>query len=264
MKDRMRTPRCIPVGGKRTAMLVLVMLVPAYTIASRPSGTIEDNTHAAGKDISELNTGIRVCLDPGHPSFEDDKLFEAIINRKVAYYLEACLVEKGFSVLITVQDIPKRQILNPYFDNEGEQEQAMLQVKTPEERAELCNRWEGDYFLSIHHNYAYDPSTNHSLVLYHSDENEEPCNEESEMLGEMIRKELARTMEVDDAELNGDNALLGESLIVLKNTAMTAILTEASFYSNPEERERLNDDGYLRKEARAICRAFVGFIKKRN
>jgi len=243
---------------------LFIILLPAFVIASQPSGNIDENAYNVESDISELNAGMRVCLDPGHPSFEDDKLFEAVINRKVAYYLEECLLEKGFSVLITVQDIPKHQILNPYFDNEGEQEHSMLEVKTPEERAEVCNRWDGDYFLSIHHNYAYDRSTNHSLVLYHSDENEEPCSPESEILAEIIRGELEQTMEVDDAEVNGDNALLGESLIVLKNTAMTAILTEASFYSNPEERERLNDDAYLEQEAGAICRAFVEFIEKSN
>ena len=29
----------------------------------------------------------RVCLSPGHPSYEDDKPYDAIINRKVVFFL---------------------------------------------------------------------------------------------------------------------------------------------------------------------------------
>ena len=54
---------------------------------------------------------------------------------------------------------------------------------------------------------------------------------------------------------------LGFGLYMLQNTDMIGILTEGSFYSNPEERERLNDDEYLEGEAWAIFDGFAEFVE---
>ena len=44
---------------------------------------------------------------------------------------------------------------------------------------------------------------------------------------------------------------------VLRNTTMPAILTEASFITNPKEEQRLRDPGYLWREAFIFTKALV-------
>lgn len=203
----------------------------------------------------------RVCLSPGHPSSEGDKLYEAIINRKVAFYLEEMLVASGYEVLIVVDDITREEIFADGFDNEGAEEQAMLEVVTLSERAAACNEWPADYFISLHHNAVDDPSPNYTLVLYGESSAGSPRFPDAVDWAELTRDFLYEAMDVTDGYARGDRSFLGFGLSVLQNTDMVGILTEGSFYSNPEERARLNDDEYLLGEAEAIYSGFVAFVE---
>jgi N-acetylmuramoyl-L-alanine amidase len=202
-----------------------------------------------------------VCLDPGHPSSAGDKLYEAIINRKVGFYLEDLLRESGYDVLLTVDDITEEEIFAEDFDNEGTDEQSMLEIVTLGERTTLCNDWLADYFISIHHNAVDDPTPNYTLVLYGEDTSYHELFSGAEAWAQATTDYLFEAMEVTDGYARGDRTFLGFGLYVLQNTDMIGILTEGSFYSNPEERERLNDNEYLEGEAWAIFDGFADFVQ---
>ncbi len=248
-----------------TARAELIMPPPAWTGArpiSEPAVPTRPSTTAGSPGGGPA---ARVCIDPGHPSFEGDKLYEAIINRKVAHLLADRLVDLGMVVYITADDLAEEDLFGRGFDNHGLAEQSRLEPAPPAERAELCNEWGANYMFSIHHNYSIDPSANHSLVLYGARDRGggwSPRFPAAAKWARLTAGELAVAMAVDEAEAGKDQSEVGGAVTVLAESEMPAILTEASFWSNPEERARLDDDDYLAGEAAALCRAFRRFLEK--
>jgi N-acetylmuramoyl-L-alanine amidase len=209
-------------------------------------------------DIDE--TIANVCLDPGHPSSEGDKLWEAIINRKVGFYLEDLLRAAGYDVLQTTDDIDEETIFADGFDNEGGEEQGMLAVTALESRTDACNAWPADYFISIHHNAVTDASVNYTLTIYGEDTGYEPWFADAPDWAALTSDRLYDVMDVTGQQTWGDRSALGYGLWVLQYTEMIGILTEGSFYSNPDEYELLNTSNeYLYGEAEAIFAAFDEF-----
>ncbi|MCK9459743.1 MAG: N-acetylmuramoyl-L-alanine amidase [Proteobacteria bacterium] len=201
-----------------------------------------------------------VCLDPGHPSSDGDKLWEAIINRKVGFYLEDLLRAAGWDVLLTTDDISEETIFADDFDNEGAEEQAMLVVSSLGSRTDACNAWPADYFISLHHNAVTDTVVNYTLTIYGEDTAYDPWFADAPDWAALTTDHLYDVMDVTGYQTWGDRSALGYGLYVLQNTDAIGILTEGSFYSNPEEYDLLNtDDSYLAGEAEAIFAAFDEF-----
>ncbi len=204
----------------------------------------------------------RVCVCPGHPAVEGSQLYEGIINRKVGYYLEALLSSAGYETFNIIDDLSREEIFDPAFDNEGLYEQSLLAVTTLEERVTLCNDWAADYFISVHHNAVTDTSVNYTLTLYAEESEGVPYDDATVAWAGYTTAQLYGVMETDTQITAGDLSFLGYGLYVLQNTTMPAILTEASFASNPDERIRLNENSYLEGEAGAIFDGFVRFVEQ--
>ena len=198
-----------------------------------------------------------VCLSPGHPSYEGDKLYEAIINRKVAWLLAMQLLESDINVVFAVEDVPPDKLFFSDLSNDDAQLVSHLKVMTPEEKANRCNDAGADYLISIHHNFAYSGEMNQTMVFYTLDENYRPLHNEAKSWAATTAKFLGKVMKTDDSYAIADLERIGFPLGILTNASMPGILTEASFYSNPKERARLNDDAYLATEAEAIFNAFT-------
>ncbi len=249
-------------GMVRAWQVVLVFLVICAAARAltdhhkEPSETDAD----AGEDTTDdvAAKPIKVCLDPGHPSFPGDKLNEARINRRVVHFLDICLEDAGYETLITTDDTDPEQLFFTRLDVPLDQLLAEFGVVSPEQRAELCNEWGADYFISVHHNFSPHPSVNHTLVLYGADERSfQPFQPFAPDWAGATSRWLSRVMRTAEHNAASDQHVIGDSLVVLKETAMPAILTEASFYSNPAERRRLANKDYNLAEANAICTAFL-------
>ena len=202
----------------------------------------------------------RVCLDPGHPTYPEDKLYEAILNRKVIHYLSRLLIQSGFAVLVTVNDLGPEALFEEGFDNTDTALQQRLMPVPLDDRIEICDIWKGDFLISVHHNGGLVPETNRALVFFGMNDALVPWNEESREWARMTARHLEQAMEVSYSTVVSDQEKLGFSLGILKSQSFMSILTEAGFYTIDEERERLNDDNYLRGEAQAIFRGFLDFF----
>jgi len=220
-----------------------------------------DGTVELAVNITVGEPYARVCLSPGHPSQEDDKLYEAIINRKVAYDLEDMLNAAGYDVYIIVDDISENEIFAPGFDNEGAAEQSMLEVIDLDDRSIACNDWQADYFISIHHNAWSRQASNYALTLYGEDPDYMPRFPDAVEWAEVTASYLFDAMGVTHDYTWGDRSNIGIAFRVLKDTNMIGIMTEGSFYSNPAERSRLNENDYLFGEADAIYQGFIDFVE---
>ena len=250
-------------GGSLVAVfrILFVVLLPILLCGAKSvsdGGCDEPPADAGPSDASDKSDDHAplVCLSPGHPSHLGDKQYEAVLNRRVAYKLRDLLLRAGYDVVLTTDDLTDEALFAPGVDSKDKTIRERLEVKTPDEKAEICNDAGADYVISIHHNYAYNPDINYTLVFYGADDSGEPECEEAKRWAQSTARALRRVMRTDGSRVYSDMERLGFSLGILENSKAPAILTEAAFYSNPRERRRLGSDAYLGAEAQAIFDAF--------
>jgi N-acetylmuramoyl-L-alanine amidase len=201
--------------------------------------------------------GVRICLDPGHGGDASRRGYkrgptgvrEAEVNLRVAKYLREFLSRAGAEVVLTRQD-----------DCDVSYEQ----------RAAIANDWPADLFISIHHNAVENrPQANHTTVWYHADVDYRPSNLDlARYLCEALHDMLGLP-ELAPVPLKSDQLMYPEGFAVLRHVQVTAALTEASFFSNPDEEQRLRDPEYNLREAYALfCGlaryAFAGLPRVRS
>ncbi len=180
-----------------------------------------------------------ICLDPGHGGTAATDAFrvgpggerEEWINLRVALLLQEMLEARGARVVMTrTADVP-------------------VELSA---RARLAVENQADVFLSIHHNATADPEVNFPIVYFHGNASE---NAASIALGRVVARNL-RTALFDGegpASLVSDHAIFpGTGASVLRNSyGIPGVIGEASFFSNPQEEERLKDPDANRREAEA-------------
>ena len=180
--------------------------------------------------------GIKICLDPGHggqghlPEYKRGPtgLREAEVNLRVALYLRDFLSQAGAIVVITRTD-------DSY-------------VSIPD-RAEIANRNEVDFFISIHHNSIDVPRTNYTSTWYHRDADDSPASLDLARYIQQGVSEALRLPQLAATGLYSDRLMVPSGFGVLRLTKSPAVVCEASFYSNPEEEKRLRKNSYNRREA---------------
>ena len=179
---------------------------------------------------------VKLCLDPGHggdahlPNYKRGPtgLREAEVNLRVAQYLREFLQEAGAIVFMTRTD--------DSF------------VSIPD-RSALANQNAVDFFISIHHNQLSKPETNYTSTWYHRDADNSPASLDFARYVQQGVAEALRLPRIPATGLYSDRLMVPSGFGVLRLTQSTAILCEASFFSNPEEEERLRDPEYNRREA---------------
>jgi N-acetylmuramoyl-L-alanine amidase len=205
-------------ASRGTAVLLLVCLCASLIVFYPP---------AADKALGALS-GWKFCVDPGHGGAEmgavgPTGLLEKDVNLQVAFALKGMLESEGAEVLMTRQDDSAVSIT---------------------QRWQMANAWGANRFISIHHNAESDRSINYTVTLVAVN-----ASQESLELANSVQAELAGEFGL------GNSGVWKVSYVgVLNNTTMPAILTEASFISNPEQEQRLRNPSYLEREAMAIMR----------
>ncbi len=189
--------------------------------------------------------GVKICLDPGHGGDAHKRGFkrgptgvrEAEMNLRVTQYLRDLLVYCEAEVLLTREED--------------------LAVSLPE-RGEIANQWGADLFLSCHHNATSKPEVNRTSVWYHRDVDFRPANLD---LARYVLQGLQDGLALEQTTgvpLKSDQLMYKGGFGILRACKVTAALTESSFFTNPEEEQRLRDPYYSLVEAYAI---FLGFAK---
>lgn len=190
--------------------------------------------------------GVKICLNPGHGGDADQRGFkrgptgvrEAEMNLRVAQYLRDFLVACDADVMMTRDD----DILLTY-----------------EERAAIANDWGADLFVSLHHN-AIDnkPEVNYTTVWYHGEVAYRPSNLDlARYLCEGLYDALALPR-ITDVPLKSDRLMYKDGFAVLRHAKVTAALCESSFFTNPDEEQRLRQPEYNLREAYGL---FIGLAR---
>lgn len=195
--------------------------------------------------------GVKIVLDPGHGGRSDRPnwkrgptgLQEAEVNLKVALFLRDFLQAAGAHVRLTRDG-------DYYLDADEGADLA--------KRAALANAWPADLFLSIHHNAGNNPEANYTVLFYHGAPDRGPA---SQCAAEYLLHGLNDALRLEDhlpCAVLSDLVLYKNGLGVLRATQVPAVLSEASFHSNPREEQRLRDPVYNRREAYGL---FLGLAR---
>ncbi len=196
--------------------------------------------------------GVSIVLDPGHVGQRDPGgtwkrgptgLREAEVNLRVARLLREFLEAAGARVVLTRD---RDENLNRPDDEDLRQ------------RAAVANEQHADLLLSIHHNADDNPQPNYTTLFYHAAADASAaglCAARYLLTG--LDDALRLDKQIECAVLS-DRLLHKNGLAVLREAQVPAVLSEASFHSNPEEEARLRDPVYNRREAYGL---FLGLAR---
>lgn len=222
---------------------VNTLLAAPEDYAVRRIGTTEYPLPSFAKYLRD----VRIVLDPGHGGDATQRGFkrgptgvrEAEMNLRVAKYLREFLVRAGAQVRLTRED-----------DTD----------LSHADRAAVANDWPAHFFISLHHNAIENkPEVNYTTVWYHRDVDRSPASLDlarylSDGLHEALR--LPRYAEVP---LKSDQLMYADGFAVLRHCRVPGALTESSFYTNPQEEQRLRDPAYNLREAYGVFLALARY-----
>ncbi|HIT85180.1 MAG TPA: N-acetylmuramoyl-L-alanine amidase [Candidatus Ornithomonoglobus intestinigallinarum] len=187
-------------------------------------------------------TKITVALDPGH-GFPDGGAvgaagtLEKDVNLAVVQKLAEILESRGNRVVLT------RTGDSGLHDGTGTIRQK--KIADMKKRVEIINSSGAELLISVHMNALNDSSVTGLHIFYNR------AHEEIKPLAEKI---LSSVSDATGAEAHGAKPA-ADSLYLMKNTKIPAVLIECGFLSNPDEEKKLNNDEYQSRIAWAIANA---------
>lgn len=192
--------------------------------------------------------GRTICVDPGHGGTADIDSYrvgptgerEEWIDLRVALILREMLEERGAKVLMT---------------RTGDVAVAL------EDRATLAVENGAEVFVSIHHNATADPEADFPVVYFHGSASE---NQAGVTLGRALAASLAEALFDGQTEVSlvSDHAIFptAGAAVLRHSYGIPGVIGEASFFTNPDEEERLRSAEYNRREAEAYVAALTDFF----
>ena len=189
-----------------------------------------------------------VVIDPGHGATEPvytnrvgpTEEREEWVKLRVAMKLIDLLEEKGASVLMTrIADT----------------------AVNLQDRALLAVQKQADVFVSVHHNATADTTVNFPIIYFHGNASE---NQASVALGKHLAQSLIKTMYrgKSPVSLVSDYTIFpaAGTAVLRYSYGIPGVIAEASFFTNPEEEQRLKDENYNQQEAKAYVEALESFF----
>ncbi len=220
------------------AILFSVLICNAYNKVSMQ--TTENKVLGENK--------IRVVIDPGHGGEDGgaegkDGTVEKDINLSIAEILKDMLIQGGFEVeMIREEDI---SVGDNSLQTVRERKRSDL-----EKRVEIYNSHENNVVLSIHQNNFSQSKYSGTQIFYSKN------NAKSEELSEYIRKAVVGLVQPENER---QCKPADDSIFVLHNAKVPAIIIECGFMSNSQELEKLKDYEYQKQLAFAIYMGFVEY-----
>jgi N-acetylmuramoyl-L-alanine amidase len=226
---------------------------PARAPASAYDWTVHPEPHFAIPAYAQFLEGVTIVVDPGHVGQRDrggdwkrgpTGLREAEVNLRVALYLEEFLQAVGADVHLT-------RNRDKSLDLPDDEDLAA--------RPAVANRLQADAFVSVHHNAASRPDANFSLVFFHDDPADRPASVDlARHILTGLNDGLRLSRHVDCAIRSDKTVATKSGFAVLRQAEVPAVLVEASFFTNPDEEERLRQAVYNRHEAYGM---FLGLAR---
>lgn len=175
-----------------------------------------------------------VVVDAGHGGRDpgavvEKTLFEKDLNLKIALYLKA-MFDQDDSIKV-------------YYTRTTDVYPSL------QERCDIANEVEADFFLSIHNN-AFNASEQGTETLHYS----------TRLTPKLDNVELATIFQQEIVAATGmrdRGTKVRDNLFVLKNTNMPAIIVEIGFMTNGYDLVKLKQDSFLKTAAESLYKATI-------
>ena len=207
------------------------------------------------EDGGFLNTSaedekITVVIDPGHGGRDGgavgkDGTLEKDLNLAVALKLKAILESADIQVVMTREtDI---ELASP--------DSSHKKADDLKARLQLAQNQKNAIFISIHMN-KFPVEKYRGLQVYYSENNPES----------LTFAQAVQNTAQDSLQNTSDRKVkpAGDSIYLMKNLEIPAILVECGFLSNEAERELLKDESYQKKLALCISAALLSYISSES
>ena len=114
------------------------------------------------------------------------------------------------------------------------------------ERSDIANKYNAEFFVSIHNNSIPNPDYKGSMVLYSLN------SPGGKKLADNILREMTKSAKTENKGLRD-----GTNMYVIRNTAMPAVIVECGCLTNAEELENLMDIDFLYRLAEGIAEGIL-------
>ena len=189
-----------------------------------------------------------IVIDPGHGGEDGGATsnrgdLEKDINLAIAQKLQAMLEVSGFSVVMTRES----------DCSIGNQELATVRERKSSDlhrRLEIVEEQNNCILISIHQNHFSDGKYHGAQIFYSTND------EQSEQLAKSLQEEVVRLLQPENTrEIKPSD----DSIFLLKNAQVPAVIVECGFLSNDEEAQKLIEPEYQSQMAFSIYSGFLQY-----
>lgn len=217
-------------------MVLLLILAGLLSLSKNLQKYVSsENVVAAGKVI---------VIDSGHGGDDPGKIGinqakEKDVNLKIAKKVKKRLKKEGWKVVMTREEDVML----------GDAEKGNRKIHDMKARVELINKTMPAMAVSIHQNSYQEAEIHGAQVFYYSH------SQDGKRMAETMQRALLMTDEENTRQAKGN-----DTYYLLKRTEVPTIIVECGFLSNPQEAEKLIEDGYQKKLAQAITSGIIACV----
>ena len=192
----------------------------------------------------------QIILDAGHGGMDGGAVGvnntpEQGINLAITLKLKELLQLNGFEVILTRPN--ENSIHDPSETSVAKQKRSDMR-----NRLKIIENHPNALFVSIHQNKFSDPSCKGAQIFY------SPNHSDSEQLAKLLQESFRENLQPENSrEIKASD----ESLYLLWNAEIPAVLVECGFLSNPNECDLLCDESYQEKIAFVIYLSLLDFYQ---
>ena len=217
-------------------MVLLLILAGLLSLSKNLQKYVSsENVVAAGKVI---------VIDSGHGGDDPGKIGinqakEKDVNLKIAKKVKKRLKKEGWKVVMTREEDVML----------GDAEKGNRKIHDMKARVELINKTMPAMAVSIHQNSYQEAEIRGAQVFYYSH------SQDGKRMAETMQRALLMADEENTRQAKGN-----DTYYLLKRTEVPTIIVECGFLSNPQEAEKLTEDGYQKKLAQAITSGIIACV----
>ena len=222
-------------SGKASKVSVM-FTTPQKAVIRNHTVVFEHEAFSEIRDEYEIDEKVTIVLDAGHGGTDPGAIGynadgsigvkESVANLYITLRVAELLEDCGMDVHLTRSD----DIFVDLYD-----------------RAKFANNLDADYFVSIHNNASdADKTVEGTMVMYMT----------SSVRGAKLAKTVLTSV-IEETNQNNLGMRVGDKLVVIRATAMPAVLVEGGFLTTPDEMERLKDAAFLDTLAAGIAKGVL-------
>ena len=222
---------------RKIEMMVLLLILAGLLSLSKnlQKYVSSENVVAAGKVI---------VIDSGHGGDDPGKIGinqakEKDVNLKIAKKVKKRLKKEGWKVVMTREEDVML----------GDAQKGNRKIHDMKARVELINKTMPAMAVSIHQNSYQEAEIHGAQVFYYSH------SQDGKRMAETMQRALLMADEENTRQAKGN-----DTYYLLKRTEVPTIIVECGFLSNPQEAEKLTEDGYQKKLAQAITSGIIACV----